>query len=383
MLHEMKFPVFLISIVFLSLSAIFVCLPAAGQHDNPYDTLSYENQILRITLLPPGPDNPRNSEGDFIRLRDGRIMFIYTHFTSGADDFARAHLAARFSDDGGRSWSDSSVVVLPNEGAENIMSVSLMRLKNNKIALFYLRKNSDEDCRLYLRTSRNEARTWSDPILCHFDLEGYYVTNNDRVIQLSDGRLIVPSAIHNTPEKKHFENNAEIVCHYSDNNGKKWKRSATVLKSETAVVQEPGIVELMDGRIMMFCRTDQGYQYISFSSDRGSTWSELEPSGIVSPLSPASIERLPSTGDLLMVWNNTRDTKRTPLTVAISRDDGITWEHVRDIETDPDGWYCYTAIDFIGDYVFLAYCAGNRKTGNGLEATRITRLPVSWLYKKD
>lgn len=383
MLHEMKFPFFFISIVFLSLSAIFVCLPAAGQHDNPYDTLSYENQILRITLLPPGPDNPRNSEGDFIRLRDGRIMFIYTHFTSGADDFARAHLAARFSDDGGRSWSDSSVVVLPNEGAENIMSVSLMRLKNNKIALFYLRKNSDEDCRLYLRTSRNEARTWSDPILCHFDLEGYYVTNNDRVIQLSDGRLIVPSAIHNTPEKKHFENNAEIVCHYSDNNGKKWKRSATVLKSKTAVVQEPGIVELMDGRIMMFCRTDQGYQYISFSSDRGSTWSELEPSGIVSPLSPASIERLPSTGDLLMVWNNTRDTKRTPLTVAISRDDGITWEHVRDIETDPDGWYCYTAIDFIGDYVFLAYCAGNRKTGNGLEATRITRLPVSWLYKKD
>lgn len=101
MLHEMKFPVFLTSIVFLSLPAFFICPPAAGQHDNLYDTLSYENQVLRITLLPPGPDNPRNSEGDFIRLRDGRIMFIYTHFTSGADDFARAHLAARFSDDGG------------------------------------------------------------------------------------------------------------------------------------------------------------------------------------------------------------------------------------------------------------------------------------------
>ncbi|MDP6083267.1 MAG: hypothetical protein QF497_07895, partial [Verrucomicrobiota bacterium] len=25
--------------------------------------------------LPPGPGNPRNSEGDFIRLKDGRMMF--------------------------------------------------------------------------------------------------------------------------------------------------------------------------------------------------------------------------------------------------------------------------------------------------------------------
>lgn len=378
----MKFPVFFFAGLVFLLSAILICRPAAAQYDNPQNTRKDRNQVFRIKLLPPGPDNPRNSEGDFIQLRDGRIMFVYSHFTSGADDFANAHLASRFSDDGGKSWSERDVDVLSDEDTPNIMSVSLIRLKNNKIALFYLRKNSDEDCRLYLRTSRNEARTWSDPVLCHYDREGYYVTNNDRIIQLSDGRLIVPSALHNTPDKKNFENNAEIVCHYSDNSGKKWKRSTAILKSETAVVQEPGIVELKDGRIMMFCRTDQGCQYVSFSSDRGSTWSELEPSGIVSPLSPASIERIPSTGDLLMVWNNTRETKRTPLTVAISGNDGKTWEHVRDIETDPDGWYCYTAIDFIGDQIFLAYCAGNRKTGNGLETTQITRLPVSWLYEK-
>ena len=28
--------------------------------------------------LPPGPNNPRNSEGAFMPLKDGRIMFAYS-----------------------------------------------------------------------------------------------------------------------------------------------------------------------------------------------------------------------------------------------------------------------------------------------------------------
>ena len=55
----------------------------------------------KIVLLPPGPGNPRNSEGDFIQLNDGRILFVYTHFTGGGDDHSAAHLAGRYSSDGG------------------------------------------------------------------------------------------------------------------------------------------------------------------------------------------------------------------------------------------------------------------------------------------
>jgi hypothetical protein len=29
--------------------------------------------------LPPTENHPRNSEGDFCRLPDGKIMFAYTH----------------------------------------------------------------------------------------------------------------------------------------------------------------------------------------------------------------------------------------------------------------------------------------------------------------
>jgi hypothetical protein len=46
-------------------------------------------QVTRVDLLPPGPGNPRNSEGDFLPLRDGRLLFAYSKFSGGnADDAA-------------------------------------------------------------------------------------------------------------------------------------------------------------------------------------------------------------------------------------------------------------------------------------------------------
>ena len=73
--------------------------------------------------------------------------------------------------------------------------------------------------------------------------------------------------------------------------------------------------------------------------------------------------------------------KRTPYNVAVSRDEGRSWQHVKTLEDDPDGWYCYTAVEFVGDHVLLAHCAGNRKTTGGLATTQITRFPLEWLYE--
>src|SRR5262245_10631951 len=107
--------------------------------------------VRKIRLLPPSPGNPRNSEGAFLALKDGRIIFIYTHFTGGGGDNAAAHLAARYSSDGGKTWTSQDEDILSNEGKLNVMSVSLVRLASGKIALFYLQKDALDDCRLYMR----------------------------------------------------------------------------------------------------------------------------------------------------------------------------------------------------------------------------------------
>jgi len=347
-----------------------------------------ESRDMEITLsLDPGPNNPRNSEGDFITLKDGRILFVYSHYTgTSTSDHAPAYLAGRYSKDGGKSWSTKDEVIVEQEGTMNVMSVSLLRLKNGEIALFYLKKNSVTDCIPLVRFSKDEAKTWSDPMPCITDKEGYFVLNNNRVIQLKNGRLLMAVNLYNTP-KGSILNKGSLWSYYSDDNGRSWKSGVEVPNPEKVLTQEPGLVELKEGKILMIIRSDAGVQCLSWSNDEGVTWSPVERSTIKSPVSPASIERIPSTGDLLLVWNNNGGDnlsikgKRTPLTVAISKDEGKTWEKIKNIEDDPDGWFCYIAIHFTGKEVLLGYCAGSSSKGTHLSVTRINKLSLDYIYK--
>jgi Neuraminidase (sialidase) len=340
---------------------------------------TYANQdkgIDTVLKLSTGPNNPRNSEGDFITLKDGRILFIYSHFTgSSGGDFGNAYLASRFSTDSGKTWSTKDQTVVTQEGNMNVMSVSLLRLKNGSIALFYAKKNSDDDLIPRLRISNDEAKTWSDPIPCITDRKGYFVLNNNRVSQLKNGRLVMPVALHNVPNGK-WTNTGRLFTYYSDDNGKTWKSSEEVPNPDKIITQEPGVVEQKDGDLFMFIRANTGVQYASYSRDNGETWSTAQPIRIASPLSPASIARIPSTGDLLMVWNNNgTNQNRTPLNVAVSKDEGKTWEHIKILEENPNGVFCYTAIHFTGKNVLLAY--SNWKT----MGSTIIRLSLQWIYK--
>ncbi len=364
-------------IMFVQIFILSTFLTFCSEHQS----FSGKEIVLR---LEPGPENPRNSEGDFIKLRDGKILFIYTHFTAGSGDHASAYLAGRLSNEGGKIWTTEDILVLPNEGGMNIMSVSLLRLSDGNIALFYLRKNSESDCIPYLRLSDDETKTWSEPKRC-IEPTGYYVMNNDRVVQLKNGRIMLPVALHKTPETERLRG-AKIMCYYSDDEGNTWLQSSLVPNPDKIVLQEPGIVELKNGDLMMFCRTNAGSQFLSFSKDQGLSWSPVQSSDIKSPMSPASIKRIPSTGDLMLVWNKNYEEgdpdggRRTPFNLAVSRDEGKTWEKNKYLESNPKGWYCYTAIEFLEDGVLLGHCAGDRTRFNGLETTQITRLSLDWIY---
>jgi Neuraminidase (sialidase) len=357
-------------------------------YGNQTSSSGEENNTPQTVLeLNPSDDNPRNGEGDFITLKDGRILFIYSHFTGGAGDHATAILAGRYSDDDGISWSEKDIKYFSNESGLNLMSVSLLRLNNGEIALFYLQKNSVTDCLPIMRISTDEGKTWGEEILCINDRTGYFVLNNDRVIQLENDRLIVPVSQHSWPGME-WTGTGRILVYYSDDNGRSWEAGKEVANPENVTLQEPGVVALKDGRILMFMRNNSGFQYISFSTDQGETWSPAEASNIRSPRSPASIERIPAKGDLLMVWNNNGGEveaiagKRTPFNTAVSKDEGKTWQEIRTLADDPDGWYCYTAIEFAGNYVLLGHSAGNRKENNGLAVEHISRLSLDWIYGK-
>src|SRR5688572_18857962 len=146
---------------------------------NPFAHAAEEDAVLDLN---PNKENPRNSEGSFVTLKSGRVLFFYTRFHGGADDASPANIVSIFSDDQGRTWSKEPEVIVKNLNGANVMSVSLLRLHSGKIALFYLIKNSLLDCRAVMRVSTDEAATWSEarPVGA---APGYFVLNNDRVIQ--------------------------------------------------------------------------------------------------------------------------------------------------------------------------------------------------------
>jgi Neuraminidase (sialidase) len=365
----------MIKLLALSLVLFTVSILGVRAFAQKEAALNIKKEIV-LSLL-PGNNNPRNSEGDFITLKNGRILYIYSHFIGeSGSDYGHAYLASRYSTDEGKTWSKTDHIVVSQKGGMNVMSVSLLRLHNGNIALFYAKKQSKTDCMPMMRISTDEAKTWSKPIACITNRKGYFVLNNNRVIQLKNGRLIMAVARHETPKDPTWHDEGTLFSYYSDNNGTTWKSGEQVPNPNNIVTQEPGLVQLKNGNIFMFIRTNAGVQYASYSSDSGEIWSPIQPTDIVSPLSPASIARIPSRGDLLMVWNdNGKNQKRTPLNTAISHDEGKTWDHIKTLEDDPNGTFCYTAIHFVGKYVLLAY--SNWAT----MGTTIVRLKIKDLYK--
>jgi hypothetical protein len=337
-------------------------------------------------------ENPRNSEGAFVALKSGRILFLYTQFHGGGADESPARIVSVCSDDAGQTWSREPRVVVENTGHQNVMSVSLLRLKSGGIGLFYLIKNSFHDCRPWMQLSTDEAETWSAPKLM-VEAPGYFVLNNDRVIQLSTGRLIAPVGFHraqrSNPHDAHsFDPRAIAFWYLSDDEGLTWREAddwwALPVASRNGL-QEPGVVELAGGGVLSWARTDVGAQWGCVSTNAGRSWPPFAATSLKSPLSPASIKRLPGSADLLAVFNDHSGAfpfargQRTPLVAAISSDGGATWPLRKVLEDDPKGQYCYTAIHFVDDAVLLGYLDFRGTSAQASNRLRIRRVSLPWL----
>jgi sialidase-1 len=340
----------------------------------------------------PTAAHPRSSEGSFATLRSGRIIFCYSQFYGGGNDDSPSAIAKISSGDGGKSWSTPEIAV-PTGDNQNLMSVSLLRLASGRLAMFYLaKKNRWLDCHPFLRVSGDEGATWGPPVKV-VAAPGYFELNNDRAVQLRSGRLILPVSCYRSTgtldAQSSWDSRAIILWYYSDDEGATWTESATWWSMPTVSrsgLQEPGVVELGDGSLFSWARTDQGSQFGFRSRDGGQTWSAPEPTELKSPESPAGVKRLPRSDTLMVVFNDHSGrfpfpmpgNQRTPLVVAFSTDGGRTWPLRQLLEDDPTGWYCYTAIHFTDVGVLLAYCASNQQLPH-LSRLRLRLIPWAWL----
>lgn len=321
-------------------------------------------------------DNPRNTEGDVIVLKDGSLLAAWSAFHGGSRDESTAQITAAISRDGGRTWG-TPFRLQENIGRQNVMSVSFLRSrKSGEILFFFLVKNSGEDLYPVVRRSADEGKTWSPPVRVLRD-PGYYVMNNARVIQLRSGRILCPLSFTG----KVFANGQTFrnVVYYSDDDGRTFRRSPSVLTAPRRGAMEPGLLELQDGRVLQIIRTQVGQVWHALSADGGVTWSPAAPWTVAAPESPSTIFRLPD-GRVAIIYNpevrldSDHSGPRTPLVAAVSRDEGKTWSPSQVIESDPAATYAYTSVTLHDGRALLTYYHGKDK----MYSLRFRSIPLGW-----
>lgn len=228
----------------------------------------------------------------------------------------------------------------------------------------------------------------------------------------------------------HPEMSGSFVC-YSDDEGQTWQCS--VNESGRGFMmgyfkdghmghltcEEPAVAELKDGRLLCFMRSTCGRILKSISEDGGEHWMKVQPTDIAMSNSPCALKRLPANGELVLVWNMMsadeirQGYRRGRLCIAISKDDGQTWQNVKTLELSPglekNEWveplplqpmirgpsgkdnlmgeipegflhYNYSRLYLSKDKVFIRYAITPPDGVGSKEHWRA--FPISWLHEK-
>lgn len=214
--------------------------------------------------------------------------------------------------------------------------------------------------------SRDNGATWSDAVeLVSGDVGGRGPVKNKPIL-LSDGSWLAPASI------EYKEADREIWKAFADRSedrGKTWQRSADFVKPTpqngkqdrlfggVGAIQ-PTFWESEPGHVHALLRTGSGSIWRCDSKDGGLTWGPYKVIDLPNNNSGFDALRLED-GRVVLIYNPVGENwgARTPLDIAVSSDNGQTWETVAHLEDDPDlkSEYSYPAIVETEDGIAICY----------------------------
>ncbi len=224
------------------------------------------------------------------------------------------------------------------------------------------------DTYLFLKRSYDLGHTWSDLEL-FFEKKGILGKNKP----FNYGKVwLIPVE---------YEKEWSAAFLRSDNGGVSWELIGDLGRAVGAHLIQPAVVMLSDGKLMAYMRSQENNIFVSYSVDLGRTWTKPVPTSLPNNNSGIDLVRL-KTGDLLLAFNPTTATSglsklnegwpetmpigfdvwgpRTPLAIALSKDDGKTWPYWAILEEGPGEFSYPTIVQDINGNVHIAYTY-NRK----------------------
>lgn len=234
----------------------------------------------------------------------------------------------------------------------------LFQPREGPLVLFYKVGPNPREWWGMITTSTDGGKTWAAPRRL---AEGILGPIKNKPIELADGNWLSPSSSEGNDDgwRVHFE--------LSSDRGTTWRRSGSPAKGPGLDAIQPSVLRHPDGRLQALCRTKQGVIAMTWSTDRGETWSGLAAVALPNPNSGTDAVTL-ADGRHLLLYNHSAHRPeqpgkgdRWPLDVAISSN-GITWQRVVSLETEPlPSGYAYPAVIQTADgLVHITYTYGRK-----------------------
>lgn len=346
------------------------------------------------------------------------------------------YLTMRSSADAGRTWSEPWEMRDAAGARVKGNHQSVFRMNSGRLGMVYNdhehfphgHPTRDAGSGMMFRSSSDEGRTWSAPVVV---FSQHAMCCAGHALVLDSGRIVAPSyrwiSFDETVASEADNHLSFSFVMVSDDEGRTWRHSLSELfvcrYRVCYALGEPAVLPIGDGRLLMDLRSEHGRRYQSFSDDLGLTWKRPEPVlQIASTATPACLRRMP-TGEILMVWNQgsrgeiLKGLHRHRLSCAISRDEGRTWESLRNLESlddetvipplpadwheiieqREDYWYyqpsdtdryhrapgplriAYPDVQFVGDEAVFVYDYGWGTCGISMTGTKVRTIPLDYL----
>lgn len=252
-------------------------------------------------------------------------------------------------------WS-APYAVTPDGGVQHWNPV-LFSDDGKTVTLFYKYSFPIADWYTRVMTSTDFGKTWTWPReLIEGDRSGGRGPVKNKPLRISNGNILAPGSTERGPWR----------CFIDVFDGNSWEKCDIPVNvdsvGEVNVIQ-PTLWESEPGHIHALMRSNRGRMYRSDSNDFGKTWCEIYQTDMPNPNAGFDCVRL-SDGRIVLVCNPVGENfgERSPLSVFLSTDNGVTFTKALDLETEQGcGEFSYPAIICHGDRLHVTYTYKRKK----------------------
>lgn len=283
-----------------------------------------------------------------VKLNDGRIISAWFGGSGeGADD-----VRIRYAIYDGNEWGEVREI----ETTDTVAHWNPVLENCGSYIRLYYKVGVDTKCWVtkYVDSFDNGA-TWTAPAeLVEGDTSGGRGPVKNKTLVTSDGVIIAPASTEQGDWKAFFD--------ISEDGGVTWTKTdyveAVDENGNTVQMIQPALWEDKDGGIHAMFRTKSGRIYRSDSTDGGYTWCPAYATELKNNNSGIDCV-MTDNGWLWLAYNPIGiNGFRNRLVLAVSKDNGKTWEDVTVLEStllNPFGEYSYPAIVADGNELYITY----------------------------